>query len=83
MNGHTFWGLCTLALIVIPAVIMQGFSLRWYMLDGTSGKGLCIAHMCLLGVFLRYVAFFLALVCACAVLEMSGICFIVAFEGIK
>ncbi len=47
-QGHEYWATLTLSFILIPAVIVQLFSVRWYKADGELSWMLCLVHMLLL-----------------------------------
>ncbi|XP_067141379.1 uncharacterized protein [Centruroides vittatus] len=53
-NHYTIWGICTLMLVIVPSIIVQIFSLRWYILDGIRSKVCWMVHIFNLGIFERY-----------------------------
>jgi hypothetical protein len=52
-HGHTYWAVSTLLLIVLPATIVQMFSMRWYIVDETASLGRWLIHILLLGIIDR------------------------------
>jgi hypothetical protein len=52
-HGHTYWAVSTLLLIVLPAAVVQMFSMRWYIVDETASRRLWVAHIFLLGIIHR------------------------------
>lgn len=55
LAGHSFWAFSTVALAVIPASIIQAFSIRWHVLDNAASIRKWLSHCCLLGIFFRHV----------------------------
>ncbi|KAJ1524453.1 hypothetical protein ONE63_010950 [Megalurothrips usitatus] len=54
-SGHKFWALSTVALALIPAIIIQAFSIRWHILDDAASITKWLSHCCLFGIFFRHV----------------------------
>ncbi|XP_059475293.1 uncharacterized protein LOC132196562 [Neocloeon triangulifer] len=49
------WGWLTLALVVLPLFIVEGFSIRWHSQDGNATFITYLAHVFFLGIAHRYV----------------------------
>ncbi|PSN31587.1 XK-related protein 6 [Blattella germanica] len=54
-KGHIYWGVSTFLLIVLPAVIVQMFSMRWHILDETVTCNHWLTHIFLFGLLHRYI----------------------------
>ncbi|XP_049832054.1 uncharacterized protein LOC126272874 isoform X1 [Schistocerca gregaria] len=54
-NGHFYWAISTLLLVVFPAAMVQVFSMRWHIMDESAGLLHWVAHVFLLGLIHRYV----------------------------
>ncbi|KAK2584658.1 hypothetical protein KPH14_007004 [Odynerus spinipes] len=54
LQGHITWGCLSLSFTIIPAGIIQLFSLRWQQSDGSIKLIHWILHILFLGVFYRY-----------------------------
>lgn len=55
MSGHILWMLLTTSLVCLPSLVVQIFSIRWYIIDGTITNFLWFVHILQLGVFQRYI----------------------------
>ncbi|XP_035740181.1 uncharacterized protein LOC118449552 [Vespa mandarinia] len=54
LQGYTLWGCLSISFTIIPAGIIQLFSLRWQQSDGSVKLIHWISHIFFLGVFHRY-----------------------------
>ncbi|XP_043490283.1 uncharacterized protein LOC122516492 isoform X1 [Polistes fuscatus] len=54
LQGYTLWGCLSISFTIIPAGIIQLFSLRWQQSDGSVKLIHWISHILFLGVFHRY-----------------------------
>ncbi|XP_035207577.1 XK-related protein 4-like [Stegodyphus dumicola] len=54
-DDHIMWMLLTTSLVCIPSLIVQIFSVRWYIIDGRASNSLWIIHIFQLGLFHRYI----------------------------
>jgi hypothetical protein len=52
-HGHTYWAVSTFLLIVLPATVVQMFSMRWHIVDETASCWHWVAHIFLLGIIHR------------------------------
>ncbi|XP_012274686.2 uncharacterized protein LOC105696643 [Orussus abietinus] len=59
-SGHTSWAYFTLDLMLVPAIIIQLFSLRWHQTDGSLKISHWVSHVLIMGTVQRY----LMLLCA-------------------
>ncbi|XP_071496459.1 uncharacterized protein [Diadema antillarum] len=55
VSGDITWGSLTLAFTVIPSVILQIFSIRWYLADDDMSTFKWIVHICQVGPLHRYI----------------------------
>ncbi|KAK7793048.1 hypothetical protein R5R35_004475 [Gryllus longicercus] len=53
--GKMYWAIITLLFIIVPAIIVQLFSMRWYITDDKAHWYHWLTHAFLLGVLHRYV----------------------------
>ncbi|KAI4490154.1 hypothetical protein V1478_013748 [Vespula squamosa] len=53
LQGYTLWGCLSISFTIIPAGIIQLFSLRWQQSDGSVKLIHWISHIFFLGVFHR------------------------------
>ncbi|XP_071807884.1 uncharacterized protein [Asterias amurensis] len=58
IHGEPGWGCLTLGFTLAPSIIMQVFSIRWYLADEDMTRWRWIFHSCLLGPLERYVTVF-------------------------
>ncbi|XP_026742115.1 uncharacterized protein LOC113504148 [Trichoplusia ni] len=56
-DGHLYWALGTLIFIVTPNVLINIFSIRWFVSDQKSSLRHWITHICLVGLLERYIIF--------------------------
>ncbi|XP_030024438.2 uncharacterized protein LOC115443250 [Manduca sexta] len=56
-DGHLFWALGTIIFILTPNILINIFSMRWYVLDKKNGISQWITHICLVGILERYILF--------------------------
>lgn len=54
-RGLLYWCVSTMSLILIPSIIINIFSFRWHILDGTLNFPHWITHLGLLGIVHRYI----------------------------
>ncbi|XP_067004321.2 uncharacterized protein [Anabrus simplex] len=54
-HGHLFWAVSTLLLVILPATVVQMFSMRWHIIDEAVDHWHWIAHIFLMGIVHRYV----------------------------
>lgn len=54
MQGQFIWGCFALSFTILPAVVIQMFSLRWYHSDGSIKSIHWVLHFLFLGVLHRY-----------------------------
>lgn len=54
-EGFYPWAGLTLALVVVPTLIVEVFSIRWHSLDGNASRTAWTAHFLCLGIAHRYV----------------------------
>ncbi|GFW92886.1 XK-related protein [Trichonephila clavipes] len=52
-NGHFLWLILTAILVCLPSLIVQIFSIRWYINDGKVTNHIWIIHILQLGLFYR------------------------------
>jgi hypothetical protein len=52
-HGHICWAVSTFLLIVLPATVVQMFSMRWHIVDETASCCHWLAHIFLLGIIHR------------------------------
>ncbi|GIZ01606.1 XK-related protein 6 [Caerostris extrusa] len=50
-NGHFVWLILTTSLVCLPSLIVQIFSIRWYIIDGTATTFVIFMHTIQLGLF--------------------------------
>ncbi len=53
-HGHVYWGGLTLAFVLLPSVVIQLFSARWYAADGQLTCRSTLVHLLLLQPLERY-----------------------------
>ncbi|GIX96517.1 XK-related protein 6 [Caerostris darwini] len=53
-NGHFVWLILTTSLVCLPSLIVQIFSIRWYIIDGTATTFVIFMHIIQLGLFYRF-----------------------------
>jgi len=53
-EGFLWWAGLTLALVVVPTLIVEVFSIRWHSLDGNASCTAWTAHFLCLGIAHRY-----------------------------
>ncbi|GFS50444.1 XK-related protein 6 [Trichonephila inaurata madagascariensis] len=53
-NGHFLWLILTAILVCLPSLIVQIFSIRWYINDGKVTNHIWIIHILQLGLFYRF-----------------------------
>ena len=53
-HGHLYWAVSTFLLIVLPATVVQMFSMRWHIMDDSTSYYHWLAHVFLLGLIHRY-----------------------------
>ncbi|XP_075981703.1 uncharacterized protein LOC142980246 [Anticarsia gemmatalis] len=56
-DGHLYWALGTLIFIVTPNILINIFSMRWFITDQKSSVRHWITHICLVGLLERYIIF--------------------------
>ncbi|XP_063385917.1 uncharacterized protein LOC134671964 [Cydia fagiglandana] len=56
-SGYPYWALTTLIFIVAPNIMINVFSLRWFVIDQKSGIRHWISHGFLVGLLERYIIF--------------------------
>ena len=56
-QGHICWGALTLTFVLVPSIIVQVFSARWYAADGNLSWSSAISHLLLLQPLERYVSY--------------------------
>nr|CAD7397477.1 unnamed protein product [Timema poppensis] len=54
-HGHQYWAISTLLLIILPALVVQMFSMRWHFADENVAFHHYFAHLFLLGILHRHV----------------------------
>nr|CAB3263177.1 uncharacterized protein LOC104265836 [Phallusia mammillata] len=53
---ETSWAALTLTFLIVPAVVMQVFSTRWYLADGHKMTvTMLLTHLCMMGPMKRYI----------------------------
>jgi hypothetical protein len=52
-RGHMYWAMSTFLLIVLPATVVQMFSMRWHIADENANCWHWLAHIFLLGIIHR------------------------------
>ncbi|XP_049877321.1 uncharacterized protein LOC126374663 [Pectinophora gossypiella] len=67
-HGYVYWALATLVFILTPNILINVFSMRWFIIDKKNRLRHWITHGCLFGLLERYVLF-LRKVFACQNLE--------------
>ncbi|XP_063968284.1 uncharacterized protein LOC135157244 [Lytechinus pictus] len=58
VGGDVVWGALTLSFVVIPSIILQVFSIRWYLVDDDMSSLKWITHILQFGPLHRYVILF-------------------------
>ncbi|CAL1285814.1 unnamed protein product [Larinioides sclopetarius] len=58
MNNHFLWLILTASLVCLPSIIVQIFSIRWYIVDGKTTNLIWIMHIFQLGLFYRFLELF-------------------------
>ncbi|XP_041484029.1 uncharacterized protein LOC121430726 [Lytechinus variegatus] len=58
VGGDVVWGALTLGFVVIPSIILQVFSIRWYLVDDDMSSLKWITHIFQFGPLHRYVILF-------------------------
>ncbi|XP_063221441.1 XK-related protein 4-like [Bacillus rossius redtenbacheri] len=53
--GHLYWAAGTLVLVVVPALVVQVFSMRWHIADENAKLSHWVTHVLLLGILHRQV----------------------------
>lgn len=56
-DGHLYWALGTLIFILTPNILINIFSMRWFITDQKSNLRRWISHICLVGLLERHVIF--------------------------
>ncbi|KAJ8717190.1 hypothetical protein PYW08_005589 [Mythimna loreyi] len=56
-DGHFYWAFGTLIFIVTPNILINIFSIRWFVTDQKSSLRHWITHICLVGLLERYIIF--------------------------
>ncbi|XP_021914672.1 uncharacterized protein LOC110827380 isoform X2 [Zootermopsis nevadensis] len=54
-HGHTCWAVSTFLLVVLPATVVQMFSMRWHIMDKTASRCHWLSHLFFLGIIHRYI----------------------------
>ncbi|XP_047536490.1 uncharacterized protein LOC125070600 [Vanessa atalanta] len=56
-DGYLYWALSTMIFILSPNILINIFSLRWFIIDQESKLRHWITHCCLVGLLERYIIF--------------------------
>ncbi|CAH2243014.1 jg10584 [Pararge aegeria aegeria] len=56
-DGYLYWALSTLIFILSPNILINIFSMRWFIIDQQSNVRHWITHCCLVGLLERYIIF--------------------------
>ncbi|KAJ2948549.1 hypothetical protein O0L34_g7804 [Tuta absoluta] len=56
-DGYIYWAIATLVFILTPNILINVFSMRWFIIDGKSNLKHWIIHGCLFGLLERYILF--------------------------
>ncbi|KAH9643636.1 hypothetical protein HF086_006112 [Spodoptera exigua] len=56
-DGHFYWAFGTFIFIVTPNILINIFSIRWFVTDQKSSLRHWITHICLVGLLERYIIF--------------------------
>jgi XK-related protein len=54
-EGFYPWAGLTLALVILPTLVVEIFSIRWHSLDGNATRTAWLAHFLCLGIAHRYI----------------------------